>query len=340
MSKHILSYDKFLKENVSTPLGEKTFVNEAVKALTAEGFVITVRSTSRQLKNDNLFCTISYPKVVDFIREYYDFDFNTQVEYTKGNNLKQDAENLNFEDITIYSRGSMMRAKKANPEFLFSGIEDMVLKMKIFFAKAFVYTAPARGQFLFPKRNKKILWNAENSSESSLTKSFQSQHSRNLPDGTKRLLDSITPGFTKSYDSLISLDESNTKLITLMLCTLASLNIENPDLLSIKKIDPRTFSYNDSDSSKKAWQPLRNSIEFYQFTYSITKNILTKKDVFRTVSGVIVPDIWSIERSAWLQDYLDTYLKLQAMSQQKLDAYFEDFVHKRRGVIHAKKFNL
>jgi hypothetical protein len=227
----------------------------------------------------------------------------------------------------------MMRTKKANTEFLFSGIEDMVLKMKIFFAKAFIYTAYSRGQFLFPKRNKKILWDSENSSEISLTKSFQSQHSRNLPDGTKRLLDSISPGFAKSYDSLISFDESNTKLITLMLCTFASLNIENPDF-SIKKIDAIafSFSYNHSASSEP--------IEFYQFRISTAKNILTKKDVFRTVSGVIVPDTWRIEKSAWFQDYLDTYLKFQAMSQQKLDTYFEDFVHRRRGVIHAKKFNL
>ena len=351
MSKHILSYDKFLNEtasgsgtyrsttfdrSVSVASSPGNFVKEAVKALTDGGMNVEVLSSDRQLKNDNLFCKISFPKIVNFIKEYYDFDYNTQVAYIEGNNLKQEVNNFSIDNIVLYSKGYMMRTSGQNTEFEYSSIERMVQETKVFLAKAFIYSSGSKGQILFPKRNKKIL--VGDGSEKSFSKSVQSKHSRNLPDSVKKIFDQIDE-FSKSYNLLYSFDEDNCKLITLMLCSLAEMELLKPGF-EIGKIKATLFTLKSSNRST-------DKRKFYRFDYSLTKNLFTRKDTFRilratTLDEIIIPEEswWSMENTDWFLDYKNAYLKLQAMSQEELDSYFTDLAIRKRGVIHSKKFNL
>lgn len=333
MSKHILTYDKFLNENAiyetSVASSPGNFVKEAVKALTDEGLIVEVLSSDRQLKNDNLFCKISFPKIVDFIKEYYDFDYDTQVAYTEGNNLKQAVNNFSFNDIVFYSKGYMMRTSKSNTDFEYSSVERMVQETKVFLAKAFIKTSGARGQILFPKRNKKMF-----SDDRSFSKATQSQHLRNLPGDVKKIFDQIDSEFSKTYDLLCPFDEDNCKLITLMLCSLAELQVLKPEF-EIGIIKPTLFTIKSSNRPSDRWK-------FYSFDYSLTKNLFTRKDVFYMFDDIIAPgdSWWSIENSDWFPDYRDAYLKFQRMTQKELDSYFADLSHRKRGTIHGKKFNL
>jgi hypothetical protein len=329
----IKNFEDFLNENDrysrTRTYNEASFADEAIKALTKAGFAVNNISTPRQKNNDNLACEISFPKILDFLKEYYNIEKERVI-------CKSDVESfvsLIKMSTIVYKKGYAQRPGVSSKDFSFDSIPDLVNKMKTYFTAQFisgpgvfnaihsnynryqVFPNDIRLDTKYLYRNRWLPGIGHNIDAPPLRKK--------LPEGAKTALNNIFPEFSSLYDKIYAISPEYLEYATDSYCAFIEFYYVE---ISDEKLDIH------ADLSNAIFDYSRDRIVFMDNALHVRKEKTHMKvsyygeQRFSTSSG-----------SKDFAPYLD---KFRAMPQEYLEKYMDDYLHRKRGMLTGKKFGI
>jgi len=324
----VASFEDFMKESRSYSVG--SFIDTAVKALEAEGFLVTVNSTPTQIKNDNLNCILMYPKGYELLK-LYNLDESNILAFD-GSTVKDFFGNLETRPLTIYKIGNVMfDGEQGNFITFKSGydisINDLVERMKALFMKEFLKqtsrlsyrldpSTPSHLKYMIISDNLKLINSFERHSDYSLSLKNREVRSYPLPKSLLDLCDRVHAGFKKEYEAVA---EKFPEYMNLFSDTIAA----NVAPLVLKGIDLPFSPFN-----MRAVSTLESSLRLFSYKDSIS---------------IIAYDYWSLSSEnskSVIEEIKKLWEKIRKMNPEEIDEYYKDFYTRKRGTITGKKFGI
>jgi hypothetical protein len=321
----IVSFRDFVNESSSYAAG--SFIDTAVKALEAEGFLVTVNSTPRQVKNDNLSCTLMYPKGYELLEEYGLGDKNILI--FNGTSLKDFFDEIELKPLTIYKIGNVMYDGDSNNSIRFDNSEVLVERMKNLFIKEFlkqtnnlIYrpdpVARSRDKYMIVSDNLKIV-NHPVSHYSAYIVPPKEVRNYQLPKNLLDLCEKMNPGFRREYEIV---KKKFPQYIDLFSDSIAA----NASVLALLGHNLYFSPFFMGDLSY--WH---NSLRLTSYKDSISIFICSPSLRY----------IGFDEDSIEVEDgILKEWEKIRKMTPEEIDEHYKDFYARKRGSIAGKKFGL
>jgi len=323
------SFEDFMKESRSYSVG--SFIDTAVKALEAEGFLVTVNSTPTQIKNDNLNCILMYPKGYELLKLYNLDDSNILA--FDGSTVKDFFNNLETKPLTIYKIGNVMFDGEKNTSITFKSgsgisIDDLVESMKTLFMKEFLKqtnrlryrldpSTPSHLKYMIISDNLKLIdSNYEGQPSYSLGLKKREVRSYPLPKSLLDLCDRVHTGFKKEYEMVA---EKFPEYMNFFSDTIAA-NIA-PLILNVTNLPFSPFNMravSTFDSSLRLFS-YRDSVSIMAYNYWALSSE-NSKDIIEEIEN-----LWE---------------KIRKMNPEEIDEYYKDFYTRKRGIIAGKKFGI
>jgi hypothetical protein len=329
----IKNYTEFLNENLrygNAALGDD-FIKNATAALTDAGFIVISNSTPRQLKNGNLACTISYPKMLDFLKEYYNLDKNVIL---AGDIALDDLfKRLKVKTI-IYKRGAVIREGQSSDDFKFSSYNELVLNMKIFFCKEFIKGSTRSFDASVGLPVARAAYDAPWSVFPRMREVVDDYHKLQPPktklsDGAKKILDGYVRDFSKKYDRLALVCPAYVEKINSILSTYAEFIILNQ----------HEFSKDDFFTPNELLY-FQNTTNNFHFDIASMQRSVIKDKASMKVSYNLAVNAYRGQPATYKDELASIYEKLLKMTDAEREEYFENLHFKKRGIITGKKYGL
>ena len=318
MKMKIFSFADFINENASYPKG--SFIDRAVNALQAEGFIVTVNSTPLQIKNDNLLCDLELPKGHELLSSYNLSKDNFLI--FDGSSVENFFKNLKLESLIIYNRGVISHTGDANPAALWepqSSVDEMAKVVKNLFIKEVLkrtgrvkYRSSEKlydAYIVIPNDNKLNIGSGGHYT----TVAAKDIRSYPLPPSLLDICEQMKPGFKKEYEIF---QKRFPKYINLFSDTIAA-NVSALILASNNLI----FSPFTIGKEMSAFQP---SVRQYSYSAKVIIFIYADYPANGTPEELVLKE-WN---------------KIREIDSTKLEEYFKDLGTKKRGTIAGIKFNL
>jgi len=325
----VASFEDFMKESKSYSAG--SFIDTAVKALEAEGFLVSVNSTPTQIKNDNLNCILMYPKGYELLKLYNLDERNILI--FDGSTIKDFFDNLETKPLTIYKIGNVMFDGEQNNAITFksgNGIstDALVEGMKTLFIKEFIKqtnrlryrldpSAPSHLKYMIISDNLKLKDSSyEGQPSYSLGLKKRDIRSYPLPQNLLELCDKVHNGFKKEYEAVA---EKFPDYMSLFSDTIAA----NAAPLVLEGIDLPFSPFN-----MRAVSTLDSSLRLFSYKDSIS---------------IMAYNYWALssENSKKVIEEIEKlWEKIRKMTPEEIDEYYKDFYTRKRGTISGKKFGL
>lgn len=325
----IVSFEDFVNESKSYSAG--SFIDTAVKALEAEGFLVSVNSTPTQIKNDNLNCILMYPKGYELLKLYNLDESNILI--FDGSTIKDFFDNLETKPLTIYKIGNVMFDGEQNNSITFKSgygisIYDLVERMKTLFMKEFIKqtnrlryrldpSTPSHLKYMIISDNLKLIDSSyEGQPGYSLGLKKREIRSYPLPKSLLELCDKVHNGFKKEYEAVAEKFPDYMSLFSdTIAANVAPLVLEGINL-PFSPFNMRTVSTLDSSLRLFSY---KDSISIMAYNYWSLSSENSKKAIEE------IEKLWE---------------KIRKMNPEEIDEYYKDFYTRKRGTISGKKFGL
>lgn len=325
----IKNFEDFLGENERSrtrTYNEPRFTDEAIKALTKAGFVITDKSTPRQKNNDNIACEITFPPILEFMKEYYGIGEERVV----CSNLKSLIENYRY-DTVIYKIGNVQRPGVGSSDFKFSSVKELVENLKRYMTASLI-----SGSRLIANQTYKVFPNDIRIDKKNTYRNRWTPGAGNdvgiapirkkLPTSALTILDKIFDNFSKYYNQIYSFLPEYLEYATDLYCALIEFYyIEVADTSTVCRIFASLGGVTSTE--KHNWIPLIDA----------TTNVRKEKTSMKVS---YYGDQESFHTSNGYKDLKPYVDKFRDFSEEKLDSYFNDYLTTKRGMIAGKKFGL
>jgi hypothetical protein len=329
----IKNFEDFLGENERTrtrTYNEPRFIDEAIKALTNAGFVVTNKSTPRQKNNDNLACEITFPSVLVFMKEYYGIGEERVV----CSNLTRIIENHRY-DTVIYKIGNVITPGSSSPDFKFVSIPELVENLKRYMTASLI-----SGSKLGSREDKQSYKVFPNDIRIDKKNTYTTRWApgvgneigiapirKKLPVSAVSILNKIFDNFSKYYSQIYSISPEYLEYATDLYCAFIEFYyMEIADTSTTCKITADLANVSSPDNEHN-WIPMiNNSTNVRKEKTHMKVSYYGDQTSFHTSNGY-----------KDLKPYLD---KFRDFSEEKLDSYFSDYLTTKRGMIAGKKFGL
>lgn len=326
----IVSFEDFVNESSSYAAG--SFIDTAVKALEAEGFLVSVNSTPRQVKNDNLSCTLMYPKGYELLGEYGLGDKNILI--FDGTSLKDFFDEIELKPLTIYKIGNVIYDGDSHNAASFGNrlgvsIDLLVKKMKTLFIKEFLNQTNSlryrpdpgawpRDKYMIVSDNLKIVDHPV-SHYSEYTVPPKEVRNYQLPKNLLDLCEKMKPGFRREYEIV---KKKFPQYIDYFSDSIAA----NASVLALLGHDlyfSPFFMGNLCDwNTSLRLTSYKDSISIFIHSPSL-RYIGFDKDFYEVSDSI-----------------MKQWERIRKMNPEEIDEYYKDFYTRKRGTISGKKFGL
>lgn len=316
-------------EFINESVGTENFIEEAVSALNSHGIEVEITSTPKQILNQNLMCTLTFKKLIEFIEDYYKIDRSQILGILSLDQIR----NLEF-NLMIYKSGYVQKPESSGVvPFKFSSVDDMAEKTQALIAKEFIKGNTRYFNTSMYKHNHTgmtSLWQVfpndvkMNKTQDSWLPELAFPKRLKLPSGAHKVLSKMMKEFSNYYDKL-SFCPVYLENLTTTLCALADTLVHSPN--NNYQISETLTMIKDNSTST-------DSLSHISKPTIIKNKVSCKISYFSSIGNA------NYGTSLDHQYFEEAYRKYSNMSQTELDAYFEDFAIKKRGSIAGKKFGL